>query len=175
MKTLLKDIILISTGFLLLTTGDCLAQKTSERSVAELFDFRIVSHFGDTLIAAQLIGDNRGKVLYIDFWGRWCAACRSQIPYSEKLIGTLPQSSFQMLYFSADRDHDSWQNVNTELHLENRSWRIITEDGEKAQNAMKINSIPFYVIVDSQGKVLLNAPWPQHPKSEKVLKRLLSE
>lgn len=41
-------------------------------------------------IFADLLKNNRNKVIYVDFWATWCAPCLAEFPNSKKLETELP-------------------------------------------------------------------------------------
>ncbi len=51
---------------------------------------------------ARLIAENRGKVVYVDFWATWCDPCREEMPFLVRLAAEHEASGFKLITISAD-------------------------------------------------------------------------
>jgi len=49
------------------------------------------------------LADQRGKVVYVDFWASWCAPCLNAVPALEKLRSELASDDFQILAVNVDK------------------------------------------------------------------------
>jgi thiol-disulfide isomerase/thioredoxin len=50
----------------------------------------------------QMVAAHRGKVLLVDFWATWCAACREEMPKLLALRATYSHEDFSMVTISCD-------------------------------------------------------------------------
>jgi len=50
----------------------------------------------------QMVAAHRGKVLLVDFWATWCAACREEMPKLLALRATYSHEDFSMATISCD-------------------------------------------------------------------------
>ncbi len=75
------------------------------------------------------LADYKGKAVLVNFWATWCAPCKVEIPWFEKLHDRYAAQGFEILGVSAD-----------ELDLDDKS-KLATEKGEVAKFArdMRMN------------------------------------
>ena len=103
--------------------------------------------------------ENRGKVMYIDFWASWCAPCRKALPHSRKLREELKDRNIVFIYLSTDTLFESWFKASDKETLNTYSYLIINTSSSEFMKKQKINAIPRYMIFDKLGKlVYANAP-----------------
>lgn len=101
------------------------------------------------------LSDLRGKYVLLDFWASWCAPCRQESPFLVKAFQKFKNKNFTIFSFSLDDDKDKWT-------------KAINDDGFKWANvsdlkgfespicvAYNVNSIPFSILIDPQGKILV--------------------
>jgi len=99
-----------------------------------------------------------GKI-YVDVWATWCGPCKAEFEYKEQLKTFLQQKGIQMLYISIDRDQDSiqWKNMIKFYNLEGfhvRANKELDADLRKVFDKGGSISIPWYILMDSDGKIL---------------------
>jgi thiol-disulfide isomerase/thioredoxin len=103
------------------------------------------------------LSDFRGKLVLIDFWATWCAACIAHLPKLESLQ-TEFKDQLQVLLVNSERTGDDQKKVEAFFEKRRRS------DGEKFQLPTIIQdvvlaklfphtSIPHYAWVDKDGIV----------------------
>ncbi len=118
---------------------------------------------------------NDSALAYIDFWASWCGPCRAEMPDSKKLKEQFGRKGVRFIYISLDENPAAWQLAMKQLRLHVADSYIIpeTKDSEILQK-YKINSIPRYMIMDREGKVInANAPRPSDPQIAGVLEEAL--
>ncbi len=101
-----------------------------------------------------------GKITLIDFWALWCAPCMADKPALGELEKFFSKNgNFQVVRVSIDTEKDAWLNhVKKEKYL-----NLWSEGGFKADLsvAVDLSSIPRYMIIDENGKVVHeDAPRP---------------
>ena len=116
---------------------------------------------------------NKGKVIYVDFWASWCGPCRAAFPASRELHKKYPEVVF--LYLSTDTNFEAWKKANAFEQLEANSYLILNNKTSEYLLSLKIDFIPRYLIIDSNGVLVnQNAPGANTDKIEAELKKYMS-
>jgi thiol-disulfide isomerase/thioredoxin len=146
------------------------AAKKVEGTLAPSFDYE--NHKG----GKTKLEDLRGKYVYIDVWATWCGPCRAEIPHLKKVEEKYHGKNIEFVSISVDvdKDHEKWQKFVTDKQLggiqlfADKNW---TSDFIKAFN---INSIPRFLLIDPNGKVVkADAPRPSSPTLVELLDGLV--
>ena len=142
---------------------------------------------GDTI----RLSDQKGKVVYIDFWGTWCYPCLQEMPHSlelqEKFEGQ-PVEFFYVGLQSGDDQLTTWKEFVTGQRaldyapfLDQREYpgTHLLSDGQfnnPALKPFKIRAAPTYTLIDAQGNIVrANAPRPSSSEIEELIQGLLAE
>lgn len=120
----------------------------------------------------------KGKYLLIDVWATWCAPCKYQIPYLKKLAKEMEGKDIAFLSVSVDKqkDKEKWKTMLKEYGLEDHG--VIAPDAFEHVffKNYKINSIPRFILVDPNGKVVTDrARRPSDVVLKKQLDALLAQ
>jgi thiol-disulfide isomerase/thioredoxin len=129
------------------------------------------SSFQDVLI------QHRGKLILIDCWASWCAPCLDEMPASRKLQKDFQGKAITFLYFSLDKNSTHWRRAAANfpgLMTPNNSFLLLQNYNSSFAKSYGINTLPRYILLDGQGKLLLkNAPRPSDPALKKLLQQYL--
>lgn len=114
---------------------------------------------------------------YLDFWASWCGPCRAEMPASVRLEREFKRKGINFVYISLDDNPSAWKKAVTFIGND-RTSNFLLPKGFKSELArkFKISSIPKYVIIDKNGKILnINAPRPSDPNIKLIFNELLKE
>ncbi len=116
----------------------------------------------------------RGKVVYVDFWASWCGPCLHEMPYSLELQHRFAEKEVEFLYLSTNTDDKSWKKGLERIRLPGHHYRIEPLEKARFRKYFRIPGIPFYLILDREGKVFLaDAPWPSDSRAARQIEKAL--
>ena len=136
--------------FLLDYYNQKLAAKKMEGIVSPSFDYE--NHKG----GKTKLEDLRGKYVYIDVWATWCGPCLAEIPHLKKVEAKYHGKNIEFVSISVDteKDYEKWKKMVVSKELggiqlfADKNW---TSDFVKA---FGINSIPRFILIGPDGKVI---------------------
>jgi thiol-disulfide isomerase/thioredoxin len=115
--------------------------------------------------------DYKGKVIYLDLWASWCAPCRYETPFLQKLTEKYKDEKNIMFISIAVLDkYDKWKEA---LVSDKPGWLQLFDSNSAVQNAYVANSIPKFIVVNKEGKIVsFDAA---SPSSGETIEKLLNE
>lgn len=117
------------------------------------------------------IDQYKGKVVYIDLWASWCAPCRYETPFLQKLVNKYKHnSSMQFISIAVMDQYEKWKAA---LIKDQPDWLQLFDQDTAVRNAYVANSIPKFILVNKKGNIVsFDAP---SPSSQVQLEKLLEE
>lgn len=119
--------------------------------------------------------DFAGKPLYIDLWATWCAPCRAEIPFLDKIKEKYKDKPVNFLSLNVYDQADKWKQM-----LENNKmtgWQLISTDKKMPflENYV-VDGIPRFILLDKDGKIIdANAPRPSQEELITLIEKTLSK
>ena len=160
-------------------TGDSLYIQIVEAipvSVSDSsFDLLLEDKDGQVTTLANVLKQNKGKVIYVDFWASWCGPCRAEMPYSQELQKHFADKNVSFLFLSTDTNKEAWLNAsNEEFKSSSLSYRILDRNATFL-NELRLNSIPRYIVFDASGNLIdENAERPSSKEVKEYLGHLIN-
>ncbi|MEA1877689.1 MAG: TlpA disulfide reductase family protein [Bacteroidota bacterium] len=136
-------------------------------------DFNIVNFKGGEVS----LGDLQGNFIYIDFWATWCGPCIKEIPSLKLLEDEFEDDPIHFVSISFDQERDTlkWKDFVRDNQLTGIQLLADETTNKKLSAALNIKSIPRFVLLDREGKIIdANAPRPSNPKLKEILMELVS-
>ncbi|GLB48614.1 hypothetical protein Y10_09820 [Neptunitalea sp. Y10] len=120
----------------------------------------LLSYSNDQLNKFEdVIKNNKGKIILVDFWASWCVPCRIDIPELKKMKTEFDTSEFIWVTISIDEDISAWKKAieSEDLHLKKENYILIDAKNSQLYKNFEVSSIPRYLIFDKEGKLLESA------------------
>jgi thiol-disulfide isomerase/thioredoxin len=115
---------------------------------------------------AVSISHYKGKYLFIDVWASWCKPCVAEMPLVKDLHTHYSGSQFAVVGVSIDADRDRWLKA---LEKYQQPWKNVLDprhfDAEFLTE-FRVNSIPFNLLLDPQGKIVAVNLHGEEPKTK---------
>jgi thiol-disulfide isomerase/thioredoxin len=125
-----------------LLLGAITAQTVGRLAPDLVFDHRY--HFGE--IEAKRLGELRGSVVLVEFWGSHCEYCRSEVPHLNLLHRTRLDAGLVVIGITPERPEV------VEPYLKSHRVRFPIAIGDVA--AYALTSVPDAVLIAADGKIL---------------------
>lgn len=130
-------------------------------------DFQLSNLDGDQV----RLSEQRGKVVFLNFWATWCPPCLREMPEMEQLFQSFRQRPFVMwaVAMQEDREQVAPFFKKHRLHL----MALLDVDGEVSAQ-YRIMGLPTTYIIDCSGHTVGRAVGPRQWNDETV-RRLLTK
>lgn len=108
----------------------------------------------DTSGQAVSLQSYRGKYVLVDVWASFCEPCRKENPNVVNAFNTYKDKNFTILGVSLDTTKTAWLEA---VHKDKLNWQHLSDFKQWKSSivtAYNIESIPFNVLVDPEGKII---------------------
>ena len=113
------------------------------------------------------LGDQRGKVVVVDFFGFWCVPCREGLPVLKSLVARHAGEDLALLGVDAHDDEETFRRERERLGL---SWPCIFDGSEaRLSRSVGVTVFPAVFVVDREGVIRARNP------GEDELRRVVEE
>lgn len=109
----------------------------------------------------ELIKKHPNKVLYIDFWGTWCAPCMQELPHAEQIKTMFDKNDVVFVYLANRSGEIVWKKTIEERDIQGDHYLLTETQYSNMSKTFEINGIPHYVLIDKKGNIISkDAPRP---------------
>jgi thiol-disulfide isomerase/thioredoxin len=104
----------------------------------------------------------RGKVVLLNFWATWCAACRTELPILDRLQATMADTGLQVIAVSVDRGgrkvvepYVRALNVrHVQIYLDPDGLLAYSDKENRVQAPFALYGMPISYAIDSAGRIV---------------------
>ena len=104
------------------------------------------------------MSDFRGKVVFLNFWATWCAACVVEMPSMEKLHGKLKDKDFAMVAINVQESDTQVKAFFEKMKL---SFTALLDSNGAVATGFSVNALPTTFVLDKEGKIVGTAIGPR--------------
>ena len=107
-------------------------------------------------IIDKIVEPYRGKIVYLDIWGTWCAPCKRKLSESHKLKSKLKDYDIVYLYLANRSPEKSWKNVIAEYNLTEPNcvhYNLPSDQQHAVEQYVGLTGYPTYRLFDKQGRM----------------------
>jgi len=131
---------------LLLAAVTALAVAAPLAPSAQAPDFTLRTLDGQKL----RLGEQRGRVVLVNFWATWCGPCRQEMPHLNKLYEKYKSSGFVLLGVNVDDDTAQAAGVASRLGV---TFPVLPDADKRVSRQYDLNAMPSTVLIDRDGRV----------------------
>ena len=126
----------------------------------------------------EVLGKNKGKVIYLDFWASWCAPCLQSMPHARILREEYKDKSVVFICLAINDEEANWKVAERiyGVNYLSESYFITNSKTEQVIIDLNVRTVPRYVLFDKNGVLVhSNAPEPRGREIREQLDKLLKE
>ncbi|MEW6999689.1 TlpA disulfide reductase family protein [Colwelliaceae bacterium BS250] len=97
----------------------------------------------------NLLDENKGKVIYLDFWASWCIPCRKSFPWMNAMQAKYGEQGFKVITVNLDVE----KSLATEFLQENpATFSVIYDPKGLIAKEFKLKGMPSSYMIGRDGK-----------------------
>ena len=104
------------------------------------------------------LSDFRGKVVFLNFWATWCAACVVEMPSMEKLHRRLKDKDFVMIAINMQESDVQVKAFFEKMKL---SFAALLDSNGEVATGFAVNALPTTFVLDKEGRIVGAAIGPR--------------
>lgn len=133
----------------------------------------LIDNYQNIKSLKEILKTFHGQVVYVDFWASWCPPCHGEFSYSDTIQEFAKNNNIVLLYISKDKEEEGWIKTISKFELKGYHARTVTNEFRSELDKYKIKHIPWYMIVDKNGEIVVKEAL--HPSSQEELFSQLSK
>lgn len=133
---------------------DSLAKRTAREYLELQKNAHVMPtpNVADDKVFEAIISPYKGKVIMVDLWNTWCGPCRAAIKSNEPLkTGELSNDDIVWIYI-ADESSDPVKYLEMIPDIKGIHYKVNAEQIKAIREHFKVDGIPYYILVDREGK-----------------------
>ncbi len=148
------------------------AHGAAMKARAEAMDANLITPTPDVApdkVFDAIIAPHKGKVVMVDLWNTWCGPCRAALAANEpEKSGDLSSDDIVWIYI-ANQTSPQIKYMTAIKDIKGIHYKVDQEQWEAITNRFDVDGIPFYILVDREGKATGRPDLRDHSKFKKTL------
>jgi peroxiredoxin len=99
----------------------------------------------------------RGKIVYVNFWATWCAACLKKMEFFNEFEPELSQNGIQIVNISIDENAENWKNALAQRSFKGHNLLASSGTEKNIAQLYGVEAVPQYFIIDQNGNFVRKA------------------
>jgi thiol-disulfide isomerase/thioredoxin len=104
----------------------------------------------------QIFNEEKGKNVFIDFWGDWCAPCMHEMPYYPKLINEFKDANMSFLFFAVETSEKKAFELKNKYSIEGKFIVLSDNETKILNNVLQFHSYPSHFLIELNSLVVGN-------------------
>ena len=104
-------------------------------------------------VVDEIFQQNKGKVIYVDFWGTWCGPCLAEMPNSKNVEHELRNEDVAFVYICLESEEKQWKAVIDKFQLGGQHYFLSRQQSGDMRKLFEIIGVPFYMLIDKNGVI----------------------
>jgi thiol-disulfide isomerase/thioredoxin len=96
------------------------------------------------------IAQQKGKVVYVDFWASWCGPCAASFPFMNQLYGELKNKGLEVIAVNLDEDR---QEAESFLEKNPPRFTVAADPDGNCPAVYGVKAMPSSYLIDKHGKI----------------------
>jgi len=97
-----------------------------------------------------VLGDLRGKVLYVDFWASWCPPCLKSFPFLNELHKDFNKQGLEVVAVNMDEEA---QDARDFIAKHPANFGIVTDPDSRCAENFAVKAMPSSYLIDRKGVI----------------------
>ncbi|MCL3781346.1 TlpA family protein disulfide reductase [Prolixibacteraceae bacterium JC049] len=148
-------------------------QKLENPQISSTAILKALENSSAKQIMDEILGNHKGKVIYIDCWGDRCGPCLAELPNSKQLEEEMKGEKVEFVYVCLSSRKKVWKAIIAKHQLKGHHYFLNKQQSEEWMKAFNITGIPYYFLIDQHNTIIENGSYlrPKTVKT-KILKLL---
>ncbi len=111
----------------------------------------------DSLLKKNLLvilQKEKGKYVYIDFWGAWCKPCMAEMPYYKAFIDEMKNEPISFLFLSVETSLKDMKSTKEKYNIPATFVSLNKNDTDIANEAFGFSGYPSHFLIDPKGNLV---------------------
>ena len=129
-------------------------------------DFELPTLSGDTITLQDL----KGKIVILDFWASWCAACIASFPaFQEVVTKHMSDPNIVFLFINLDSKEGEIRSEISDFLIERKyDFEVLLDGKGMVAQSYAISSLPTKIVIDQNGMINFRNTGVKKSKEEMI-------